>query len=169
MRNNKIKIIVDTNVFINGMIFPEEYINDGKVFDIVLNLIDKNKIELVFSQETIGELIYLMKNFIKYNIKDINNQFEFLHGIIDLIYENYSINTEHTVCEKCDDPKDDMFIECAFQSRADYIITNDYKSGMFKITKYKFKVVNCEDFIKMFDNKIDEQEQDNQQDEIAQE
>ena len=153
MRNNKIKIVVDTNVFVNSMIFPEDNINDTKALAILLDLIENNKIELVFSQDTIGELIYILKNKIIHYIKT-EEQLNYMEQIAILFFYSYSVNTDKITCQKCKDPKDDIFVECAVQGRADYILTNDRSSGMFEIIQYKFKTLDCEGFLSMWNDEI---------------
>lgn len=152
MKNNKIKIVVDTNVFVNGMIFSEEYINDTKTLAILLDLIENETIEIVFSQDTIGELMYIMKNKVMHYIKE-EEQISFMSQLVTLFFYSYSVNTEFIYCKECKDKKDVMFIKCAIKGRANYIITNDYKSGLFAITKYKFKTINCEELIKLVEKK----------------
>jgi len=153
MRNNKTKIVVDTNVFINSMIFPKKNEKDLEAMTLLYKLMRNYKIELVFSQDTIGELIYNMKNKILHNIKEMDEQIDSINTIADLFLYSYSVNTSSTITEKCKDPRDDMFIECGVRGRADYIMTNDYESGMFNITQYKFKVLNCDEFIEIFGDK----------------
>lgn len=150
MRNNKIKIIIDTNVFVNGIIFADKHLDCTKLLQLIGDAIDTNKAELVFSQDTIGELIYVMKNMVKHNVDSIEQQLEFLHSIIDLIYISYAVNTSNTKLKvECLDSTDNMFLKCAIQSKANYIISNDIKSGLHKI-KDKFKVVTASQFIDLF-------------------
>ena len=152
MRNSKIKIVVDTNVFINSLIFTEDNSNDTEALGILYDLIENNKIELAFSQDTIGELFYILKNKILHYIEE-DKQIDIINGIATLFLLSYSVNTEGTQCQKCKDPKDDMFIECAIRGNATYIITNDFRSGLSDITKYKFKTIKCNEFIKMYYDK----------------
>ena len=151
MRNNKLKIVVDTNIFINGMIFSDKNKDCDDLILKIYDMIEINKIaELVFSQDTIGELIYVMKNMVKHNIDSTEKQLEFLHAILDLIYISYTVNTSNTKLKvECLDPTDNMFLKCAVQSKANYIISNDIKSGLHKI-KDKFKVVTADEFVKLF-------------------
>jgi len=153
MRNNKTKIVVDTNVFINSMIFPKKHKKDLKAMKILFDLVEIDKVELVFSQDTIGELIYNMKNKILHNIKEMDEQIIAINTIADIFLYSYSVNTSSTITEKCKDPRDDMFIECGVKGRANYIMTNDYESGMFAITQYDLKVLNCDEFIEIFGDK----------------
>ena len=150
MRNNKTKIIIDTNIFVNGIVFSDKHLDCTKLLQYVGEAIDIGKVELVFSQDTIGELIYVMKNMVKHNIDSTEQRLEFLHSILDLIYISYSVNTRRTILKVvCLDPTDNMFLKCAIQSKANYIVSNDIKSGLHKI-KDKFKVVTADEFMKLF-------------------
>ncbi len=47
------------------------------------------------------------------------------------------------------DKTDLMFVQCAIGYNADFIISNDYKSGMFDVSQYSFNVLSAEDFIEL--------------------
>lgn len=154
MRNNKVKIVVDTNAFVNSMIFPDEYVNDSNTLDSLLELMGNNKIELAFSQDTIGELLYIIKNKITHYIKK-DKQIEYMCKIASLFFYSYSVNTSNTIAPKCKDERDNMFLQCAIESRATYLISNDLKSGMHLIENLKYEVINCQKFVELYDkNKL---------------
>ena len=140
---NKLRLIVDTNIFINGTFFPKAHIHCKDILD----LIKTNNYDLAFSQETIGELMYVVKNFLKFdrtlNYKD---KLKVLCDISTLFYESISVNTENTIAEKCDDSHDDMFIKCFVESDADYIITQDFNAGMHKVKN--INVLSSKEFIR---------------------
>lgn len=153
MRNNKLKIVIDTNIFVNGIIFHEKYTKITNLLKIIGESITKDTIELVFSQDTIGELMYVMKNFAKHYISNEEDQKQILYMISDIIFDSYCVNTKHTKLKvECLDPTDNMFLKCAVQSKANYIISNDIKSGLHKI-KDKFKVVTADELVKLFEDK----------------
>lgn len=81
-----------------------------------------------------------------------NGRLHFLNEISALFYEGKSINTENTTAEKCNDIHDDMFIECFVESNADYIITQDYRSGMQNVSS--INVLNSIGFIKQQNSEI---------------
>lgn len=139
---NKPKVVIDTNIFINGWFFD----NDSAIK--VLNLIDKRKLQLLFGQDTIGELFYVTKNFARKHIKETRDVIKFLNGIIPLFYYSTSVNTMEVKCPTTKDKYDNMFIRCAVQGKADYLVTDDFKSGMHKIKGLDFKVLSSRDFVK---------------------
>lgn len=111
MRNSKVKVVVDTNVFIYGTIPSILNKYDSDTIDILSRLLNMDKIELVFSQDTIGELIYITKNIVKHCIKDINKQELYMCKIVLLFLEGYSVNVSHTKAPRCSDPNDNMFLK----------------------------------------------------------
>ncbi|GAB6150220.1 putative toxin-antitoxin system toxin component, PIN family [Clostridium novyi] len=147
---NKLAVVVDTNIFINGLFFSEKHKDCVKILDYI----DSGKIIPLFSQDTIGELMYLMKNFAKHNLEYHSERLMYLHGITDVIYYGFSINTENVDCPDVDDINDKMFLKIAYKQNVDYIITNDKKSGLFNMWD-KVKVVTAEGFLNIYstDNK----------------
>lgn len=142
---NKPKVVVDTNVFIHGWFY-----NNQSCIDI-LQLIDDEKIQLIFGQETIGELVYNIKIFSRHNMNKIEERIELLEYLMKLFYYSTSVNTmkmKEKDLPDIRDPYDIMFVKCAIKGNANYIVTNDLKSGMFNIEGMDFKVLNSEDFIK---------------------
>jgi predicted nucleic acid-binding protein len=87
MPEEKIKVVVDTNVFIHGM--SHRNINSVKI----LKLIEQRRLELFFSQETIGELVWIMKNFVRHNIDDRKTRITVLQNLMTLFYYGKSVNT----------------------------------------------------------------------------
>lgn len=142
---NKPKVVVDTNIFING------WFSDNKSCVDILQLVDYQKVQLIFGQETIGELVYNIKNFSRHNINKVEDRIELLEYLMKIFYYSTSVNTMNMKEEdipSIKDPYDIMFVKCAIKGNADYIITNDIKSGMLNMSDVSFKVMNSEDFIK---------------------
>jgi predicted nucleic acid-binding protein len=110
-------------------------------------------LQLLFAQDTIGELIYVTKNFVRHNLKNISDRLNALQLITVLFYYGTSVNTMKTDYQKSNDQYDDMFLKCAIQGEADYLITDDIESGMHTndIKKLGVKVVTSEEFIKIYE------------------
>lgn len=142
---NKVRVVIDTNVFINGWFFDNK-----PSCNTIMDLIDNRMLQLLFAQDTIGELIYLTKNFSRHNLDDISDRIRILHEIGTLFYYSMSINTVDTEFVPSDDPYDDMFLKCSIEGKADYFITDDFKHGLHDKEGYSFKVVSSEDFVKIY-------------------
>lgn len=138
--------VVDTNIFINGILFGEKHCK------IVLNHIENENITPVFSQETIGELIYVFKNFITHTKLPEQLRLQYLYYIIELFYHSKSINTESVQCPDINDVNDKMFLKIAYKKNIDYIITDDKKSGLFdKIDNHKkYKTITSKRFSQIY-------------------
>jgi putative PIN family toxin of toxin-antitoxin system len=146
--NNKIKIIIDTNIFINGWFFQSKYIDCYKI----MTLIDKNEFQLIFAQDTIGELVYLTKIFVRHNVKFQKDRMNILNNIMTLFYHGTSVNTMDTISPKINDKYDVMFVKCAIESKANYIISDDYKSGMHIMEGLSFKVLDSKQFVQEYNS-----------------
>ena len=107
--SKKIKIVVDANIFINSWFYTNHFYCDA-----VVDLINNDQVKLLFSQDTIGELIYVVKNI-----------------VLDLF--------------------DEMFLKTAIKGRADYIISDDFRSGMHRVKLEGTKIVSSEQFVSMYE------------------
>ena len=131
------RIVVDTNVFIEG-VFGEETSDSANL----LAVLDEIDVRLVFSQESIGELMYIFKrhcNSLNMNEADTR---DILIMITELFQLGKSINTRKigkTKMEKIHDPDDQMFVEAAYAAQATHIITLDKKSGILELKDTPFK------------------------------
>jgi predicted nucleic acid-binding protein len=127
----KLKLVIDTNIFIKKFFFESKYYHCKTLLDIITN---NENIDLVFTQDTIGELFYVSKLMIN-NINNMNYEdgLELINKISKIFYDSIIVNTLNTIAPKCNDEFDDMFLKCYVESNADYILTDDFKSGMNKI------------------------------------
>ena len=143
----KFKTVVDTNIFISGLSSAE---NDSCTK--ILNLIEKERINVLFAQDTFGELIYVAKHFVRKFLNSKKEKMEVLNNLVELFYKSLSINTVGYESPKCLDKYDDMFIKCALAGNADYLITDDFKSGMHSIEFDTLKVVSSGEFIDIWND-----------------
>jgi len=140
----KLKLIIDTNVFIKKFFFENKYYHCKTLLDVITN---NDNIELVFTQDTIGELFYVSKLMIKINNIDYNDGLNIMNKISKIFYDSIIVNTKNTIAPKCNDKFDDMFLKCYVESNANYILTDDFKSGMGKIPN--INVLESKKFINM--------------------
>lgn len=138
-------VVIDTNIFINGVFFPKKH----EYCNLILDYIEEEKITPVFSQETIGELMYVFKNFAIHSNLPEKVQKQYVHSISELFYDSKSVNTQYTKCPEINDQNDKMFLKIAYQQQVDYIITHDKKSGLFNQFnhKRKYKTIIPSEFI----------------------
>lgn len=149
MRKN-LKVILDTNIFLYSL--SDDY---ESACVKIANLIEFKKIDILFSQDTFGELIYVVKHWSRKNIDNKNDRIKLLHHFVDLFYNSLSLNTANVSCPKISDQSDEMFIKIALKGGAEYIISDDEESGMHsnsEIEKLGIKVVKANEFIEIFNN-----------------
>jgi putative PIN family toxin of toxin-antitoxin system len=149
MRNKK-KVVIDTNVFIDGWYTDDKYCNS------IINMIKNRKLQLLFSQDTIGELVYVTKGFARHYYKIKSDNFNELtvndlEEIMVLFYYGTMVNTEHTVSPKIKDEQDVIFLKCAIAGEADYLVSDDFNSGMHGINDFGFKVLGAKDFVELME------------------
>ncbi|MFS0763881.1 putative toxin-antitoxin system toxin component, PIN family [Peribacillus phoenicis] len=145
---NKPRVVIDTNVFIDGNLFS------GKNSEKIMKLFKDIKITLLFSQNTIGELVYMSRIMSRKVIRDIDLRMDYLNYIMYIFYHSKSINTidqkeKHGL--KCKDERDDMFIDCAYYGKADYLITDDKNSGLHKMVIGDTKILTADEFIAIYE------------------
>src|SRR5690625_4319441 len=114
MMANRSKLVVDTCVFIEGFLAPEE--TDSVT---LLSSLDRFNARLVFSQETIGELLYILKRECNTLGMDEQNTSDILEDCVLLFQKGKSINTRRTKekAPKVRDIDDQMFVDAAFASK----------------------------------------------------
>jgi putative PIN family toxin of toxin-antitoxin system len=113
MPAKKLKIIVDTNLWISFLI--------SKRLQKLEALFDKDSVILVFSDELLEEFLEVAsrKKFTKYfNREDIQ---KFLNAI-DCCSETIKVKS---IVKQCRDEKDNFLLALAKDSKADYLITGD--------------------------------------------
>ena len=112
-----IKAVFDTNILVSALLW-EGLPNQ------LLSLVKEGKIEISLSIKMIVELEEVLhREKFKNRIKELNtNVGELLSGLLILadIYE-----LENVIDVIQEDPDDNMFLECAVYSGADYIISGD--------------------------------------------
>ncbi len=126
------KAIIDTNVFISGILFggnPEK----------IINLWLKNKFTLCLSPQLKAEIFTKLENRFSYPEKDL----QILATVLDTKSLKFVPKTTLNICA---DPKDNFLFELAEESKADFIISGDKK--VLEIKKYKnTKVISPKFFL----------------------
>lgn len=124
------KIVIDTNVLING--FKDEYSYEKKIIDAVIS----GEIEAFANRQTLQENKLIAKTLIddnNYNV-ELQNFFSQLNWVIN----RRQINVVR-------DPEDNKILESAVESGADYLVTSD--NDLLSIENYQdVKIVNPSQF-----------------------
>lgn len=144
---NKPTVVFDTNIFIKGIFSEDE---DNPCVKIIES-IKSRRFQLLFAQDTIGELVYVMKNFVRKNIDETSDRIEMLKWLMELFYYSTSVNTCNTTPIELNNKYDEMFLKCAIEGKADYLISDDFKSGLHNVNNKDItaKITNSQDFCKL--------------------
>lgn len=130
----KKKIVIDTNNLISALGW------EGKSRELIRKVIDK-EFELVISVKQMKELKRVM-NYPKFNFTDDQKKkfLEIISEIARIIDTKLELNV-------VDDPDDNMILECAIESEADYIISGDEHLKKLKTFK-NIKIMSVSNFLK---------------------
>jgi uncharacterized protein len=138
-RKKKIKIIIDTNLFISFLI--------GKRLGGLKKTLVDSIVQLIFSEQNIEELEIVTKRtkFKKYfNKSDVTD-------LIDLLYTIGTIIKIKEEPEISRDPKDNFLLALSDKAKAEYLVTGD--NDLLVIGEYKkTKIIT----IDQLENIIDE-------------
>lgn len=113
-KNNQIRIVIDTNLWISFLI--------GKRLIRVCSWISKPNIQIVASQDLIDEIFVVAqrdkfrKYFPSFVLEELKNWME----------QNVEmVSMENKIPSRCRDPKDDYLLELAVQAKAIYLVSGD--------------------------------------------
>jgi uncharacterized protein len=119
----KIKIIIDTNLFISFLI--------GKRLVGLKQALVQSNVQLIFSEQNIEELITVTRKLKFRKYFDTNK----VADLIDLIHTIGKIEKITREPEICRDPKDNFLLALADKGKADYLVTGD--ADLLILKKYK--------------------------------
>jgi putative PIN family toxin of toxin-antitoxin system len=143
---SKPRVVIDTNIFITS------WFDNLESCDKVVDLVARNRVKLLFSQETIGELMYIAKKYAIKNISSDIGRIKILENIATLFLNSKSIDTTDFSCPNIKDKYDEMFLKCALKGEANYIISNDFRSGMHELKDMNMKVAGSQEFVDIMNN-----------------
>lgn len=110
------QVVIDTNVFVNGMLFEE---TEERA---VLRLIKKNQADLLVTVPIVDEITTVFHRLLsELDIDSLKPSLELNRALAAARL----ITPERVIRMVVDDPEDDKFITCAYFGEADYIITED--------------------------------------------
>ena len=136
----ELKIVLDTNVWISGLIWG------GRPAEIITAAED-NRLSILISEEIIAEISRVL-NYPK--LKDAYqptglNRKDLIETIIKIgkivkVMKKLNVVHEH--------PADNKFIECAWASKANYLVSGD--KHVLRINAYKkTKILTVNDFLRL--------------------
>lgn len=133
-QRGKIRAVIDTNIIISAFLKP-----DG-ICSAIIQAITEEKFELVFSDEIVDEYIEVLIR------KGIN--LKLIRDLNKLLSEK-SLKTKGLYkVERSEDIKDNMFLACALEGKADYLVTSDHHLRNIKYY-HGVQIVSVEQFLKL--------------------
>ena len=136
MADKKIKVILDTNIWVSFLI--------SKSLEKLDKFIIDGKVKLIFSDESLAEFVEVIsrKKLKKYfSQSDVVDLFEFIH--------NYGtvINVQSKISE-CRDPNDNFLLALAKDGKAKYLVTGD--NDLLVMKRFlKTEIIKIQDLIKI--------------------
>ena len=137
-------VTIDTNVLLAGLI------SQSGASHQILKLITKEKITLALSTQVLLEYDDVLKRKEILELTQLNQaEVEDVLDLLALLAQQNNIY--YRLRPNLRDEKDNLFIECAFASNSNYLLTSnirDFKSGELK--GFKFKVLTPKGFYQMW-------------------
>ena len=129
-------VTLDTNILVSA------FISKGKEYRI-LRLVKLGKIKLSLSLEILKEFKEVISRpKFGFSQEQINKATKELLSISEILITSSKLEIVK------EDPDDNKIIECAFESKSDYIIT--YDIYLLKLKEYNgIKIIKPEDFLKL--------------------
>ncbi|MFN0117566.1 MAG: putative toxin-antitoxin system toxin component, PIN family [Elusimicrobiota bacterium] len=137
---NKIKAVLDTNVFISGVI------NRAGVPGEILKAVKLGKFRLLTSLPINAEILEVLN---RPKIKSKYKVTQFIPDIAFILTEIAEIIFNLPDIKISTDPDDDIFIETAVGGNADFLVTGDIP-GLLRIYEYHgIKIISPAEFLKI--------------------
>ena len=129
------KIVIDTNVIISALGW-------GGRPDEVIQKIAKGEVTLYLSSEIINEIVEVM-NYPKFNFSPQKKQ-----RLISILEQKAIIvEPKESVQVIEDDPTDNIFLECAIEAKAEFLISGD--KHLLALGEFRFvKIVTPAGFLR---------------------
>lgn len=135
------KLVLDTNVWLSAIFWEGEA-------NRIIEKADNQKIEILISESILSEIINVLQKEAKFSLFLENRKL----AIQDLLRTILSLSTLIKSSTKFDiikeDKSDNIFLELAFDGKADYIIS--YNKHLLNLVEFKgIRVLSPGDFLKI--------------------
>lgn len=139
--NNKLRVVVDTNVFISGLNFI------GKPREL-LELFIKGEIEVFISLFILGEIERILREKFKWDEEQIRKA-------LKLIKEKAIVVEPKTKISVIKEKKEDnRILECAVEGRVDYLISGD-RRHILPLKEFKgIKILSPSEFLRILLSRV---------------
>ena len=141
-----VKVVLDTNILISAFLWSK------KVRKAILPLLEKKKILVCFSQETIEEFIEVLsrKEFAPKFVNAGTNTEKLVGELLArenvVVIKDPMVGSIKPIVEK--DPSDDKFLYLAAEAKAEYIVSGD--KHLLALEEFKgIKIVSVDEFLSL--------------------
>jgi len=140
LESKKLKVVIDTNVLISGLNFAGK---PGEVLDLLI----KEEIEVFVSCYILFELESILRNKFRWEEDQIRRVLELIKAKV------IEIQPKHRLSAIEEKDADNRILECAVESKADYIISGD-KRHILPIKEYSgIKILSPHEFLSLWENR----------------
>lgn len=128
-----LKVVIDTNIFVSGVL------TEGIPSIVIKSWKRTQKYTLFITEEILDEIIRVMKK--------LNINADIIADWDKVIRKNaVNIKPARKITAVKDDPSDNKFLECAVESKADYIVSGD--KHLQKLNSFEgIKIVTARQFL----------------------
>jgi len=131
---SKIKVVIDTNVFISAFVFG------GNALEII-RLFLKEDIEVYISPFILEELIRILRKKFLWEELKIGKLLRLIMSKAKVVYPQVKVS----IIKSKDD--DNRILECALESKADYIVSGDKRHILLLKELEGIKIVSVSEFL----------------------
>lgn len=140
MKNNKMIVLLDTNVFLVSLSPFSKY---APIFDALID----GKFTLVISNEILSEYEEIIQK--RYDKQTVNDIFNLLTHLGNIRKQDVYFNWQLIEIDK----DDNKFVDCAISVGADFLVTDDRHFKVLKTIDFPFvNVINADDFLELILN-----------------
>lgn len=133
-----LRIVIDTNIYISAILF------DGKP-ESIIKLAAAEKVALYTSHAIVAEVAGVLRNKFNWTNQQVEYADQFIRDISVLITPTSLISRI-----KADDA-DNRILECAVESKANFIVTGDRKH-LLPLKKYgEIQIIDVADFLEAYE------------------
>ena len=134
-----LRIVIDSNIYISAILF------DGKP-ESLIKLAAADKVALYTSYAIVTEVAGVLRNKFNWTNQQVEYADQFIRDISVLITPTGLISKIKT------DEADNRILECAVESKANFIVTGDRKHLLPLVRYMDIQIVDVAEFLEVFEN-----------------
>ena len=128
--------LIDTNILVSAFVFG------GSIKQKLIRILRHKRVRILISESILAEMkaVLLREQFLSHRSADVlMSQLENFRKIAEPVQVKSSVND-------CRDRKDNLFLDCALDGRADFILTGD--NDLLELDPYhSIRIMKIADFI----------------------